>query len=90
MRSLETDDTYDVITDNSDCKEVSHLQIKCFILHGNITVNSVEHSTMSGVHKEQYCCCSNSHINVPSKHQQCAVCGKCVQNGIYTRRCTLV
>ena len=46
---------------------------------GNITVTSAGHSLISVVHKWRYCGCSNSHIAVPSKHQHCALCGRCMQ-----------
>ena len=47
--------------------------------NGNITVTSADHSPVSSVHKQHYYVCSNSHTTVPSKHLQCVVCGKGVQ-----------
>ena len=47
--------------------------------NGNIRVTSADHSQVSGVHKQPYYVCSNSHTTVPSQHLQGAVCGKGVQ-----------
>ena len=46
---------------------------------GNITVTSVGHRIVSAVLEWHYYSCWNSHVTVPTKHQHCAVCGKCVQ-----------
>lgn len=78
MRSLQTHSTK-----NSDSKESESLGKQVFCSSGNgntnITVASISHSQVSHVHKEHYYGHLNSHITVPSKYQQCAVCGKSVQ-----------
>ena len=78
MRSLHSYIIYGVNTENSDTKENKIVEKQAFHSSGkgneNITITSAGHSTETDVHQERYYGCSNSHIIVPSKHQQRAVC----------------
>jgi len=95
VKSLQTDITLGVNTENWDSKESESLGKQFFQSSangsGNITVTSAGHSPVSGVHKQHYYGCSNSHITVPSKHLQCAVCvGIVCKRWIYSLKCKLL